>query len=643
MNLKPAKATMLLVACTALIFMAWFIPQAVRSQGLATPHYLPVVVKGFPTATPTSRPGYVLISEVMYDPSGAEPDGEWIELYNPGSSPVDLSTYKLGDEETMGEMEGMVIFPAGSFLSAGDVIVIANRATAFYQVYGELPDFEMHESHPSVPDLLKYSAWSGGNIELVNGGDEVLLLDEKNAIADGLSWGNSLVILDPSVKVVASTHSLDRSPANRDTDTAEDWIDQWNPSPGKVDLSTPTPTSTSTPQSTPMPPEMITLLISEVVYNPLVEPEGEWFEIYNYGETAISLAGIRIGDEETEGGGEGMSVFPITAQIGSGDTAVIANRSMTFKEQYGFNPDYEMNNSDPAVTDMLRDIDWGSGSVILQNNGDELILLDQDGDMLDGLSWGSSDVILSPPAAGVEQGHSLERYPPGQDTNTSSDWRNQANPGPGGVDLSPSTPTPTVTATPTPTVPPILVINEIQADPDLTFGDANGDGVADPLEDEFVEIVNVTGSTVDLSGWTLRDSSGVRHNFPPYSLVIDQCAVLIFGGGLPAGNFGGSLVQLASSGGLGLNNGGDSVALVDPSEVAVFTYTYGIEGGDDQSLTRYPDITGDDPLIKHSTAPGSNGALFSPGRRIDGAGFPGCSGYKGLWIRKPVPAPGGSP
>ncbi len=133
-----------------------------------------------------------------------------------------------------------------------------------------------------------------------------------------------------------------------------------------------------------------------------------------------------------------------------------------------------------------------------------------------------------------------------------------------------------------------MLINEIQADPGSTNGDANGDGSVDSLEDEFVEIVNITGSPVDLSGWILSDSNGVRHSFPPDSLVIDQCAVLIFGGGQPAGSFGGSLVQLASSGGLSLNNDGDTITLFAPGDVAVLTYTYGIEGGDDQSLTRSP-------------------------------------------------------
>ena len=98
------------------------------------------------------------------------------------------------------------------------------------------------------------------------------------------------------------------------------------------------------------------------------------------------------------------------------------------------------------------------------------------------------------------------------------------------------------------------------------------------------------------------------------------------GGGDPTGYFGGSLVQTSSNGLLGLNNSGDTLTLYDLSVDVVFSYTYGSEGADNQSLTRDPDISGPEPLTKHSTATGSSGALYSPGTRIDGTGFSGCPG-----------------
>ena len=169
------------------------------------------------------------------------------------------------------------------------------------------------------------------------------------------------------------------------------------------------------------------------------------------------------------------------------------------------------------------------------------------------------------------------------------------------------------------------VINEILADPagDIS-GDANGDGTRDFGQDEFVEIYNNSGADVDVSGWTLSDGYGVRHIFPAGTVVPASCDIVVFGGGAPTGAFGGSVVQTASSGALGLNNTGDSLTLFNGSGNAA-VYAYGGEGGDNQSLTRVPDITGADPLVKHTTAAGSGGKLFSPGTMVDGTKFAGCS------------------
>ncbi len=44
----------------------------------------------------------LVVSEVLYDATGTEPDGEWIEIYNLGGLTIDLTHYKVGDEETFG-------------------------------------------------------------------------------------------------------------------------------------------------------------------------------------------------------------------------------------------------------------------------------------------------------------------------------------------------------------------------------------------------------------------------------------------------------------------------------------------------------------------------------------------------------------
>ncbi len=187
-----------------------------------------------------------------------------------------------------------------------------------------------------------------------------------------------------------------------------------------------------------------------------------------------------------------------------------------------------------------------------------------------------------------------------------------------------------------------IIINEIHADPASGLaGDANGDGVRHQSQDEFVELVNSSSSEADLSGWTLSDGVGVKFTFPPGSVVPGKCAIVVFGGGNPTGSFGGALVE--TEGSLGLNNTGDKVTLHDGTS-AVAIYTYGSEGGSDQSITRAPDITGSEPLVKHTDASGAGGRLFSPGTKVDGSAFSGCSAPTtgSIKVKKQTDPSGGS-
>lgn len=162
-----------------------------------------------------------------------------------------------------------------------------------------------------------------------------------------------------------------------------------------------------------------------------------------------------------------------------------------------------------------------------------------------------------------------------------------------------------------------LIINEILADPASGLaGDSNGDGVRDASQDEFVELLNISGSVLDISGWTIHDGAALRHTFAAGSLLADQMAVVVFGGGTPAGVYAGSLVTTASSGLLGFNNSGDIIQVFDASANLITSLIYGPEGGDNQSLTRFPDLTG--TFVKHTTVSSLN---YSPGTQLDGSAF----------------------
>ncbi|MFN8176967.1 MAG: lamin tail domain-containing protein [bacterium] len=136
-----------------------------------------------------------------------------------------------------------------------------------------------------------------------------------------------------------------------------------------------------------------------------------------------------------------------------------------------------------------------------------------------------------------------------------------------------------------------VALNEILADPPPDpNGDANGDGVRSSSDDEFVEIINHGAAAVDLSGWSLTDSTSVRHVFPAGLVLAPGEIYVVFGGGTPTGIA--SRSDVASTGTLSLNNTADTVRLQDAADVVQDAHTYGAEANADQSLIRMPDGTG---------------------------------------------------
>lgn len=136
---------------------------------------------------------------------------------------------------------------------------------------------------------------------------------------------------------------------------------------------------------------------------------------------------------------------------------------------------------------------------------------------------------------------------------------------------------------------------------------------------EFVEIVNVGGTSASIGGWTVSDGAGVKHTFAAGTTLAPGRAVVVFGGAgaIPAGL---SNAIAASTGGLALGNGGDSVILRDASGAvkASFTYTSALSGTDGVSMNRSPDTSATGPFVLH-TALGSLSS--SAGKRANGTAF----------------------
>ncbi|MDJ0756769.1 MAG: lamin tail domain-containing protein [Ardenticatenaceae bacterium] len=179
-------------------------------------------------------PAALLITEIMVNPAGEDQFEEWIEIANVGPIDLDISNFALGDEETVGQNEGMLRFPPGTIAAAGQVLVIAQDGPTFAQRHGFTPDFEFKDGDPAVVNLIPAVDLAQGEVGLANGGDEVLLLDPEGDLVDGMSYGDSARILRPPAPAVGRNVSLQRFPANCDSDSAVDWQPGEPPNPGVI-------------------------------------------------------------------------------------------------------------------------------------------------------------------------------------------------------------------------------------------------------------------------------------------------------------------------------------------------------------------------------------------------------------------------
>lgn len=179
-----------------------------------------------------------------------------------------------------------------------------------------------------------------------------------------------------------------------------------------------------------------------------------------------------------------------------------------------------------------------------------------------------------------------------------------------------------------------LVVNELLADVP-SGGDPNGDGASDDVEDEFLELANVSDVTVDLSGVAIVETDFPtlpRHTFPSGTVLRAGEAVVVFGGGavsrLSEANvqfFVADNEDHSLQYGLSLRNAGEAVEIVAADGRTIASIGYGDSGAEDAvqdaSLVLSPDVWGT-RYADHSGVSGSTGD-YSPGTWADGTAFEG--------------------
>ena len=116
----------------------------------------------------------IAITEFINNPSGlSDADGEWLELFNYGSDPIDLNGWALSDEDS----DSFTIATSELVIPAGGYLVLAKNKVAFEGEWlGGASDDRAVE-------------W-GGSMFLANGGDELILKDASDAVVWSLAYAN---------------------------------------------------------------------------------------------------------------------------------------------------------------------------------------------------------------------------------------------------------------------------------------------------------------------------------------------------------------------------------------------------------------------------------------------------------------------
>lgn len=152
---------------------------------------------------------HLLITEFVVTPTA----GEFIEIYNPTLTTIDLSRYYLTDDVTnnnndyvnvvngagalaVANFDFLVKFPEGASIAPGGVKAVAFSGAGFISTYGIAADYEILRDDAGTPDMAAIAVAS--NAGLTNGSESIVLFTwdgESDLVqdVDYVVWGSGTI------------------------------------------------------------------------------------------------------------------------------------------------------------------------------------------------------------------------------------------------------------------------------------------------------------------------------------------------------------------------------------------------------------------------------------------------------------------
>ena len=304
-------------------------------------------------------------------------DGEWIELFNRSEARINLRGWILADGKTdRHEIDTDLWIEPRAYL------VLARNTSA--------------GANGGVLSAYMYDGIALGNLE-----DRIYLFTPDGFLIDQVEWGG-----ESPIHVTAGA-SLERT----DWDSDTSWQTATLPWPGSAGdfgspgaayvlhpTPTPTPTATATPTVTPLPtlpslwPPVATpapIQIEEVQFR---GSGSEYIALINVSTVPVDLTGWNIGDAQIPGTGEGIYSLPPRTLLPN-ELFIVARNGADFESRWGQQPDAQIEGSASPAPILPPRRDLASGTLALNDSGDEVVLIDPSGMLADAVAFGQGDTM----------------------------------------------------------------------------------------------------------------------------------------------------------------------------------------------------------------------------------------------------------
>ncbi len=292
----------------------------------------------------------VYITEILYNPAGDDEGKEFVEIYNGGTMPVDISGWSLRDLE--GDSTTGTI-PAGTTIQSHEAIVLVAGSGPGVPADSQAQFRVAWALSPAVRTFA-LTPWQDRAQQATDIEEVLALVDATAQPVDVVNYENPQFLpgsLWPDDDGVSSITLRSGAWSKEANDVGSNWALSISGIDGARDsLQTGFFMDSRTTGSTASPgvvwtdaPQVPTgeAVITEIMYNPNSNPgdstRAEWTEVFNPGGSALDLAGWYLRDEDGRTG-----TIPPGITLGAGQVMVLvpaagpaANAEAEFRAAWG--------------------------------------------------------------------------------------------------------------------------------------------------------------------------------------------------------------------------------------------------------------------------------------------------------------------